>query len=219
MRKTTIVSGLAVMSLMTMAAVNPDSGENATGPEAEARHPEAEAWNVDKSHTQIGFSVRHFFTPVTGTFQDYEIDLMFDPQAPENSSVTVTIDVASVDTNNERRDNHLRSSDFFDAETYPTMTFESASVRQVGENQFVATGPLTIKDTSREVELAIELLGIQPLPPEMQEMMGGVTQVASFQASTQIDRREYEVGVANWAQTVIVGGEVDIQIALEANQR
>jgi polyisoprenoid-binding protein YceI len=211
MRKSTLASGLALMGLMTVASMNGAPGQRALG-------QEATSWNVDQAHTEIEFSVRHFFTPVTGNFQDYDIELMFDAEAPENSSVSVTIDVTSVDTDNERRDNHLRSADFFDAEKYPTMTFESTSVRQVGENQFLATGNLTIKETTREVELTIELLGIQPLPPEMQEMMGGVTRVASFQASTQVDRREFEVGVANWAQTVIVGGEVDIRIALEANQ-
>jgi polyisoprenoid-binding protein YceI len=163
--------------------------------------------------------VKHFFTPVTGTFKDFEIDLMFDQEAPENSSVSVTIDVASVDTKNERRDNHLRSGDFFDAEQFPNMTFQSRSVRQAGPNQLVATGDLTIKETTKEVELAINILGVRDLPPEMQEMMGGIVQVAGFEASTTIDRREFEVGVANWAQTVIVGGDVEISIALEANHR
>ena len=78
----------------------------------------------------------------------------------------------------------------FDAEAYPEMTFESTSVRQVGPDQLVATGNLTIKET---------------------------TQVASFRAATQVDRREFEVGVANWAQTMIVGGDVAISISLEAN--
>ncbi len=167
----------------------------------------------------MNFSVKHFFTPVTGTFSSYDVDLVFDPDAPENSTVTVSIDVASVDTNNERRDNHLRSPDFFDAETYPQMTFESTSVREVSPNQLLARGNLTIKETTKEIELGINLLGIADLPAEMQEMMGGVAQVASFEASTQVDRRDFEVGVANWAQTMIVGGDVNISITLEANHK
>lgn len=177
------------------------------------------AWNVDQPHTEINFSVKHFFTPVTGTFSDYDIDLRFDPDNLENSSVSVSIEVASVDTNNERRDNHLRSGDFFNAEKYPRMTFQSTSVRQVGPNQFVAVGDLTIKETSKRIELPITLLGVKDIPEgPMREMLGGVSQVASFTAGTTIDRREFEVGVANWAQTLIVGGDVEISIALEANR-
>jgi polyisoprenoid-binding protein YceI len=211
MKKILTLPGLALVSLLTMAATTgaPEGGDT----------PELRPWNVDASHTEINFSVKHFFTPVTGTFKDFEIELMFDEAAPEESSVKVSIDVASVDTKNERRDNHLRSADFFDVETHPKMTFESTSVRMVDGGAMVATGDLTIKGITREVELAINLLGITELPADMQEMMGGIVRVAGFEASTSIDRRAFEVGVANWAQTVIVGGEVDISIALEANHK
>ena len=212
MNKYLTLPGLALAALLTLAATNGI-------PEVDDKNPELRAWNIDAPHTEISFSVKHFFTPVTGTFQSFDIDLMYDADAPELSSVRVDIDVASVDTNNERRDNHLRSEDFFHAEKFPKMTFESTSVRLVGQNQLLAKGNLTIKETSKEVELAINLLGIMDLPPEMQDMLGGVTQVASFKATTQVDRREFEVGVANWAQTMIVGGDVEISIALEANHK
>ena len=212
MRKALILPGLALVSILTVAATK-------GLPEGTEESPELRSWNVDVPHTEINFSVKHFFTPVTGTFRNYNVDLQFDAENPENSTVKVTIDVASVDTNNERRDTHLRSPDFFDAEAYPQITFESTSVRQVNANQLVAKGNLTIKETTKEVELGINLLGITNLPPEMQEMMGGVIQVASFEAATKVDRREFEVGVANWAQTMIVGGDVDITIGLEANHQ
>lgn len=206
---------LNLMVLLSMLALAGGTASAAAqGPSAESM-----AWNVDQPHTEINFMVKHFFTPVTGTFSDYDIDLRFDPENPENSSVSVSIDVASVDTNNERRDNHLRSGDFFNAEQYPRMTFKSNSVRQVGPNQFVAVGDLTIKETTKRVELPISLLGVKDIPEgPMREMLGGVTHVASFEAGTTIDRREFEVGVANWAQTLIVGGDVEISIALEANR-
>ena len=86
-------------------------------------------WDVDASHTTVGFSVKHFFTPVTGTFRSYDVDFRFDRENPANSTVRVSIDVASVDTNNERRDGHLRSPDFFNAQQFPKMTFESSSIR------------------------------------------------------------------------------------------
>jgi polyisoprenoid-binding protein YceI len=210
MRTALIMPGLALASVLTMGA--------ATGtPLGEEKPRELMPWNVDAPHTEVNFSVKHFFTPVTGTFRSFEVDLVFDPEAPESSTVRVSIDVASVDTKNERRDTHLRSPDFFDADNHPKMTFESSSVRMVSPNQMVATGNLTIKETTKEIELGINLLGIADLPPEMQEMMGGVAQVASFEASTQVDRRDFEVGVANWAQTMIVGEDVNISIALEAN--
>ena len=180
----------------------------------------AEAWNIDKPHTEINFSVRHFFTPVSGTFRSYDVEFWFDQEDPANSSVKVSIDVGSVDTNNERRDNHLRSADFFDAENHPTMTFESTSVEQVSETELVATGNLTIKGLTQEVELPISMLGIKEIPEgPMREMLGGITQVAGFKAGATIDRREFEVGVANWAQTVIVGGDVEVEINLEANRK
>ena len=212
MRKSVILPGLTLASILTMGA--------ATGTPLGDKNPrEPMPWNVDAPHTEVNFSVKHFFTPVTGTFSSYDVDLVFDPDAPENSTVTVSIDVTSVDTNNERRDNHLRSPDFFDAEKYPQMTFESTSVREVSPNQLLARGNLTIKETTKQIELGINLLGIADLPAEMQEMMGGVAQVASFEASTQVDRRDFEVGVANCAQTMIVGGDVDISITLEANHK
>ena len=88
-----------------------------------------------------------------------------------------------------------------------------------GRDQWHSRGKLTIKNTTKEVELRINLLGIADLPPEMQEMMNGVVRVASFEAATTVDRRDFEVGVANWAQTMIVGGDVDITIGLEANHK
>lgn len=183
-----------------------------------AAAPAPEEWNVDPTHSAVTFQVNHFFTPVKGAFSDYDVTLVYDEEDPTNSSVTARIAVASVDTGNEDRDAHLMSADFFDAQTYPHITFESTSVREAAPGRLVATGPLTIKDQTREVELTIDVLGIQALPEDVSRMLGGITEVASFQAGTTIDRRDFGVGVGNWAATVVVGGDVDISIALEANQ-
>ena len=175
-------------------------------------------WNVDASHTEVTFEVRHFFTPVTGKFDDFAVDLFFDPASPETARVSATIQVASVDTNNERRDGHLRTPDFFDAETFPTITFTSTSVRRgEGENEFVATGDLTIKDVTKTIELPIRLLGVADVPAEMQEAIGSA-QVASFEADLLIDRRDFDVGTGSWAETAIVGKDVEIKIVLEAGR-
>ncbi len=176
-------------------------------------------WEIDASHTTVGFTVKHFFTPVEGQFSDFSIDLQYDDQNVSASSVSATIEVASVDTNNERRDNHLLSADFFEAEVHPSITFESTSVRDAGDGNFVATGNLTIKGVTRQVEMPINLLGIQDIPAEMQEMLGGAKRVASFEGALSIDRGDFGVGTGNWAATVVVGGTVDIAIAVEAHLR
>ncbi len=199
-------------SLLSVAAIAAASLTIAAGP---APQP----WNVDVPHTGIDFSVKHFFTPVKGSFEDYSVELMYDEANPENSSVRVSIDVASVETGNERREAHLMSEDFFEAETYPYITFVSESVRQVGENQLVVTGPLKIKGQVRTVELPVTILGVMDVAPEMQEMLGGVTKVASFETSLTLDRRDFGVGVGSWAATAVVGSDVTIEIAVEANRK
>ncbi len=177
-----------------------------------------DSWNVDGAHTEINFSVKHFFTPVTGAFEDFDIRLDYDAANPEASSVEVDIAVASIDTGNERRDTHLMSGDFFEAEKYPEITFRSSAVRRVSDTELMATGDLTIKGNTHRIDLPITLLGMKDIPAEMQEMLGGVTKVASFTAATTIDRNAYGVGVGSWAATLVVGGNVEIEIALEANQ-
>lgn len=180
---------------------------------------QAGEWSVDGPHTEINFSIKHFFTPVTGSFSDFDIDLNYDPEHPAKSSVTVRIGVASIDTGNERRDGHLRSGDWFETDKHPDMTFESTSVAKISDSEFVAHGSLTIKGESHEIELPITLLGVKEIPEEMQAMFGGTKVVSSFRASTAIDRGDYGVGVGNWAATLVVGGEVSIEILLEAHRK
>jgi polyisoprenoid-binding protein YceI len=178
---------------------------------------DATPWNVDAAHTEVNFKVRHFFTPVTGSFTDYEVELMFDTEDPTKSSVNAVIAVASVSTGNEGRDNHLRTDDWFGADTYDQITFESTSVKKTGMNEYVAVGNLTIKETTKQVELPFTLLGVKPIPEQMREMLGGVAQVASFQASLNIDRNAFGVGTGMWAETAVVGSEVEIELLVEAN--
>ena len=184
-----------------------------------AAGPAPMTWNVDVPHTGINFSVKHFFTPVQGEFDDYKIELIYDRENPENSSVRVSIDVTSVNTGNDRRDNHLMSAHFFEAETYPYITFVSESVRQVAADRLIVRGPLKIKGQVRDVELPVTLLGVKDIPVEMQEMLGGVTQVASFETELRVVRGDYNVGVGSWAANIIVGDNVDISIAVEANRK
>jgi polyisoprenoid-binding protein YceI len=177
----------------------------------------AESWDVDSAHTEITFSVKHFFTPVRGNFSDFEVDLNYDAENPANSSVSAQIAVASIDTGNQNRDDHLRSDDWFGAETHPYMTFHSTSVREGANGSLIATGPLNIKGISHEVELTVSPLGSKAIPEQMQQMIGA-KEVAGFEATTAIDRDDFQVGVGNWAATAVVGGEVSIEILLEAHR-
>ena len=176
-------------------------------------------WTVDAPHTEINFAVNHFFTPVNGTFDDFEITLDYDPEQPENSSVEARISVTSVNTGNEQRDAHLRTGDFFAAEEHPHITFRSTSVEETTDGTLLARGPLTIRGTTKEIEMQVELLGVQSIPEEMREMLGGAQEVASFKASTSIDRGDFGVGTGSWAATVVVGGTVDIEILVEAHKK
>lgn len=175
-------------------------------------------WKVDNSHSGVTFSVRHFFTPVKGQFDQFDAQLSYDPAAPERSSVRVTIPVASINTSNERRDAHLESPDFFEAEKYPNITFVSERVTKVSDTELTVRGALTIKDQTRQVDLPVTILGIVDLPPEMQQRFGGIKQVASFEAKLTLDRLDFGVGVGNWAATAVVGKDVEITIAVEANR-
>lgn len=181
--------------------------------------PAATPWNVDAPHTAVTFSVKHFFTPVKGQFDQFDIQLNYDPAAPENSSVRVDIPVASIHTGNERRDAHLRSGDFFEADANPRITFVSERVIKVSDTELVVRGPLTIKGQTRTIDLPVKVLGVMDVPAEMQEMLMGVKHIASFQASLTLDRRDFGVGVGNWAATAVVGKDVTIDIAVEANRQ
>lgn len=168
-------------------------------------------WEIDKAHSAINFTINHFFTPVDGTFDDYEAAVLFNPEDLENSSIDVTIPVESINTRNDRRDGHLASEDFFNAEEWPNITFVSNTIEQTGENQFVAKGELTIRDVTSDFELPFELLGVMDNP--MQEGR----QVAGIVAETSLMRTDYGVGVGDWAATAVVGDEVKIQLNLEMN--
>jgi len=172
---------------------------------------DATQWTIDKAHSNIEFSVSHFFTQVEGNFTDYEATVLFSPDNLAESSIDVTIPVASINTGNNRRDGHLQSPDFFNAEKYPNITFVSDNIESVGNNEFVANGTLTIKDISKQIELPFTLLGVKDNP------FKEGTQVAGISASTEINRTDFEVGTGDWASDAVVGDNVKINLNLELN--
>ncbi|CAM3356746.1 YceI family protein [Rhodothermus bifroesti] len=174
---------------------------------------EVRSWSIDKSHSSVGFRVRHLgISYVNGVFTDYDATLQFDPADLSTLKTSATIRVASINTGIERRDNHLRSADFFDAERYPEIRFVSKAVRNLQGNRFQLVGDLTIKGVTKEVVLDVEFLGTA------QGMQG--EQRAAFTARGTIDRFDFGL---QWnrlteAGGVVVGREVTLLIDLEVVQ-
>jgi polyisoprenoid-binding protein YceI len=165
----------------------------------------AEVYGFDKAHSQIGFAVRHILSPTHGEFKDYDGTVHFDPKSPEDSKIDVTIQTASISTDNDMRDHHLKSPDFFDADKYPTITFKSTKVTTVSDNQYKVEGDLTIHGVTKSVVLDTTYDGSDV-------MMGAP--IAGFSATTKIDRRDF--GLV-WNKTlesgnVMVGNDVTITL-------
>lgn len=141
-------------------------------------------WDFDPTHTRIGFSAKHaMVTTVRGAFNDVTGTIHVVPEDLSSSSVAVTLGVASIDTRNAQRDEHLRSADFFDVETWPQITFVSTNIDQIEENDYAVSGDLTIRDITRQVMLPITLVGVQ------QDATGALR--AGFEGSRRINRRDF----------------------------
>ncbi len=168
-------------------------------------------WAIDPAHALIEFGVKHMMvTTVKGRFTGIEGTITVDEQDPANSRADVAIDAASITTGNEQRDAHLRSADFLDADTYPTITFTSTRVQPTSDATFDVTGDLTIRGTTRPVTLAVELNG-RGTSPYGQE-------VAGLSAITTLNRHEFGLNwnVALEAGGVLVGPTARVVIELEA---
>lgn len=196
------ITTLMVIVLLGFAGLSVANGSN----DEDVRSTE---WQIDRSHSAINFTINHFFTPVDGTFSEYDATVMFDPEDLEGSMLDVTIPVSSVNTRNDRRDGHLQSEDFFNVEQWPNITFVSHSIESRGDNQFVAIGELTIRDVTRDFELPFTLQGVMDHP------MRENTRVAGIIADAELMRTDFGVGVGDWAATAVVGDKVNIRLNLE----
>lgn len=174
----------------------------------------APKWDIDKDHTTVGFTVKHFFTPIAGDFMDVQGTLRFDPENLEGSAFDVTIPVASINTRNAKRDKHLQSGDFFDAKKWPAMRFVSESINKTGDNTYTVQGKLTIRDVTRDVEFPMELLGIG----DVKMNLIGKTTVASLHIKHQLNRNDYGVGAGSWAATAVVGDQVNVDVLMELHR-
>ena len=168
----------------------------------------AGTWDIDASHSDVSFTVRHMMvSKVRGRFGTFSGEIVTGEDLG-GSTVTASIDATSIDTNNEQRDGHIRSADFFDVENHPQWTFRSTGVRPDGEDLAV-DGELTIKGVTRPVSLALEVNGFGP------DAWGGTR--AGFSASTTIDRNDFGVDIKMPLDGggVVVSDKVQINLEVE----
>jgi polyisoprenoid-binding protein YceI len=166
-------------------------------------------WSIDPVHSEVGFSVRHMMvSKVRGRFTEFSGELVTG-ERPEDSSVTADISLSSINTGQEQRDAHIRSADFFEVETFPTMTYRSTGVR-VEDGDFVVDGDLTLKGVTKNVPLRLELNGFGP------DAYGGTR--AGFTATAEINRRDFNVNFSAPMQNggAVVADKIQIHLEIEA---
>ena len=164
-------------------------------------------WVIDGSHSSVGFSVRHMMiSNVRGEFSAFSGEVVYDPKAPEASKVSAKIDVASINTREAKRDAHLKSADFFDAEQFPSITFESRRVTRKGDTLEVV-GDLSIHGVTRETTLTVKDLTTEQADPWGNKRIGAA-------GKTKIKRSEFGMtwNAALEAGNVLVGDEVTIEV-------
>ncbi|MBM3812104.1 MAG: YceI family protein [Acidimicrobiia bacterium] len=179
-----------------------------------------DSWQIDQAHSSAQFAIRHMMVAtVRGQFGKVTGQVVHDPSNPSKSSVNATIDVKSIDTREAKRDAHLLSPDFFDAEKYPTMTFQSTKVEPAGQGELKVTGDLTIHGVTKQVVFDVE----GPSPPVQMGggKKGGTVTKSGATATTKISRKEFGL---TWnrlleAGGVTVGDEVSITIDVELNKQ
>lgn len=166
-------------------------------------------WEFDRAHSSVYFEVKHIYSVVRGSFQDISGTFIFDPNVPEKSEFDIEVQVKSVNTNISKRDNHLRSADFFDAGKYPLMRFKSVEIKHKEGNLYEMKGLLTVKDVTKDVTFPAKFFGVKDNPVDPK------TSVAGFETEFEIDRLEYGVGNGKFYQMGVVGKEVKVKVTLE----
>lgn len=167
-------------------------------------------WKIDPTHSEVQFKVKHLvISTVTGSFNSYEGKIEADDENFENAQAYFAADIDSISTNNEDRDNHLKSDDFFNAEEYPRLVFESTSFERTGDGKYKMTGDLTIRDVTKEVELDVVHGGT------VEDPYGNTK--AGFEVSGSIDRKEFGLtwDAVTEAGNVVVGDDIKLQLNVQ----
>lgn len=169
----------------------------------------AGTWDIDASHSTVGFSVRHMMvSKVRGYFTTFE-GVLVTAQDPADSTVEATIDMDSIDTRQEQRDAHIKSADFFDTGNHTVMTFRSTAIKAKGDD-WTVEGDLTIKGITKPTTLELELNGFGP------DAYGGTR--AGFSAKTDISRKEFgvDIDMPMDGGGVVVGDKISVELEIEA---
>lgn len=171
----------------------------------------ATIWNIDPDHTNVGFKVRHLMVSnVKGSFEKHTGVVDINDKDITKSKVEVSIDTASINTNVQKRDEHLRSADFFDVAKYPTMTFVSKKVAKAGKNKLKITGDLTLHGITKQV-----VLNVEGPTAEIKDPSGNIRRGAV--ANTKINRKDFGLTWNKALETggVVIGDEVAITLEIE----
>lgn len=167
-------------------------------------------WNVDDDHSEIRFEVRHIHTTVSGQFSDFKGDIFFNPDDLDQSKFNFIIKVKSVNTHNGKRDNHLRSKDFFNSEKFPEMVFNSSKISHIKDNRYSLEGMMTIKDVTKKMNFEFLFFNPQAHPFDKKKW------VAGFKTVFVIPRLDFNVGNGKFLKMGVVGKDVDVEISIEA---
>lgn len=167
-------------------------------------------FQIDKTHSEAAFQVRHLISKVRGRFADFDGTIDFDEEKPEQSTVSVTIQAASIDTNTPDRDKHLRSEDFFAVDQYPTLTFVSTSITPKGGGAFDVAGNLTMRGVTKAIVIPVSYLG-KAVDPWGNEKV-------AFEGEVTLNRKDFGL---NWNAAIetggfLVGDEVKVSLSIQA---
>jgi polyisoprenoid-binding protein YceI len=174
---------------------------------AVAARAATETYKIDPVHSAASFSLFHMISKFKSSFTSVNGTITVDRANLENSSVTASIDVGALNTANEKRDDDLKSPNYFDVAKFPSMTFTSKAWKKTGENTYDVTGDLTIKDVTKEVVLHVTSLGFAPGRPG--------TTLSAWEATTELKRTDFHVS----GPSKFLGDDVSIDITIEADAK
>jgi len=166
-------------------------------------------WKFDPVHSSFNFGVQHIYSTVWGYFEDFSGTFRFDADNLAESKIDIQVKTKSITTNSRKRDTHLRSAEFFNAASFPLMTFTSSTITHIDGDQYEVSGKLTIKDVSKDIVLPLTFHGIKDNPLNPKEL------VAGFDSHLTIDRFDYHVGTGKFYDMGVVGKNVTISMSLE----
>jgi polyisoprenoid-binding protein YceI len=169
----------------------------------------AQEWDLDRAHSNIYFDITHIFSTTRGHFEDFSTSFAFDPDNLEQSRIEFTVDCESVNTHIPKRDQHLRSDDFFHVAEHPEMTFKSSEILHLRDNDYEVTGDLTLKGRTRTVTVPFVFYGVTDSPLQKN------VRVAGFDARFSLDRLAYGVGDGRFYDLGVVGKDVQVFVSLE----